>query len=78
MLVNVIANGMFWADEVVMLNGFVAVYRANLDVIVYVVGSSGQNEMMMACVLDTFFDVLTELLKYNIILANAVPLTISI
>lgn len=49
-----------------MLNGYVAVYRANLDVVVYVIGSSGQNELMLTCVLDTFFDVLTELLKYNI------------
>lgn len=53
----------YFEDEVAMLNGYVAVYRANLDLVVYVVGSAGQNEMMLTCVLDTFYDVLTELLK---------------
>lgn len=53
----------YFEDEVAMLNGYVAVYRANLDLIVYVIGSAGQNELMLTCVLDTFFDVLTELLK---------------
>lgn len=47
-----------------MLGGFVAVYRANLDCIVYVVGDAAQNELMLACALDTFYDVLNDLLKY--------------
>lgn len=52
-------------NEVTMLDGYVAIFRANLDCIVYVVGGAQQNEMMLSCVLDTYFDVLTELLKYS-------------
>jgi hypothetical protein len=46
-----------------MLDGYVAVYRANLDVIVYVVGTAAQNELMLMTALDTYFDVLSEVLK---------------
>lgn len=55
---------MYNEDEVAMLNGYVAVYRANLDLIVYVVGTSSQNELVLTCALDTIFDVFSELLKY--------------
>lgn len=59
-----VLNRVYDEDEVAMLNGFVAVYRANLDVIVYVLGTAVQNELMLSCVLDTIYDVFTELLKY--------------
>jgi len=48
-----------------MLNGFLAVYKANLDLIVYVIGGSQQNELMLSCVLDTYFETLSEILKYE-------------
>ncbi len=54
----------FNADEIAMLDGYVSVYRANLDMIVYVVGSAAQNELVLATALDTFFDILSDLLKY--------------
>lgn len=46
-----------------MLDGYVAVFRANLDCIVYVVGGASQNEMMLAAALDTYFETLSEVLK---------------
>lgn len=39
-------------------------YRANLDVILYVVGRPQQNELLLACVLDTLCDTLSEVIKY--------------
>ena len=51
-------------DEVTMLdNGYVAVYRSNLDLFFYVVGRNGENELMLSSVLDTLFDVLAEILR---------------
>ena len=41
-----------------MCEGRIVVYRANLDLLVYVVGASEQNELMLASVLDTFCDAL--------------------
>lgn len=47
-----------------MLNGFIAVYRPNLDVVIYVLGTAQQNELMLSCVLDTIYEVFSEILKY--------------
>lgn len=52
------------SDEVVMCEGKIVVYRTNLDLMIYVVGQPEQNELMLATVLDTFTDVLTDSLKY--------------
>ncbi|PJF17774.1 hypothetical protein PSACC_02411 [Paramicrosporidium saccamoebae] len=49
--------------EVVMCEGRVVVFRANLDLMVYVVGAAEQNELLLSCVLDTFFETLAESLK---------------
>lgn len=47
-----------------MCESRIVVYRANLDVLVYVVGGLEQNELLLACALDTFFDALSEIIKY--------------
>lgn len=54
---------MYDQADIAMLDGFVAVYKANLDVIVYVIGSAQQNELMLMSALDTYFEVLSEVLK---------------
>lgn len=59
-LIGVVQYGV---DGVVMVGGSVAVYRANLDLVVWVVGSSDQNEMVLACALETFYETLSEMLK---------------
>lgn len=51
-------------DEVTTCEGRIVVYRANLDVLLYVVGMPEQSELMLATVLDTYYDVLTEVIKY--------------
>lgn len=50
-------------NEIVMVEGLVAVYRTNLDVFVYVVGGARQNELVLAAVLETYFETLSDLLK---------------
>lgn len=45
--------------------GHIVVYKANLDVILYVVGRPQQTELLLACVLDTLYDTLTEVIKYD-------------
>lgn len=49
-----------------MCEGRIVVYRANLDLLVYVVGASEQNELMLASVLDTFCDALSEVIKFSL------------
>lgn len=48
-----------------MCEGRIVVFRANLDLLVYVAGAPEQNELMLATVLDTYCDVLSELIKYE-------------
>ena len=52
-------------DEVTTCDGTIVVYRANLDIILYVVGKPEQNELLLATVLETYYDVLTEVMKYQ-------------
>jgi hypothetical protein len=47
-----------------MCEGKIAVYRSNLDLLIYVVGAPEQNELALSTVLDTFFDALVEIMKY--------------
>ena len=47
-----------------MIDGYIAVFRCNMDVGVYVLGEPSVNELMLACVLDTIFGSFEELLKY--------------
>lgn len=51
-------------DEVTTCDGTIVVYRANLDIILYVVGKPEQNELLLATVLETYYDVLAEVMKY--------------
>lgn len=48
-----------------MCDGRIVVYRANLDLLMYFVGAPEQNELMLAAILDTYFDTLSEVIKYN-------------
>ena len=45
------------------VGSLVAVYKSNLDLIVYVLGTAIQNELVLSSVLETYFDTLVELLK---------------
>lgn len=49
-----------------MDDGRVALYRVNLDVTVIVVGESDANELLLADLLEAFFEVMLEVLKPQI------------
>ena len=52
------------SHEIMMLDGYVVVYRNNMDVFLYVIGSAEENEVMLATVLASFYDMLHAVLKY--------------
>jgi len=49
--------------EIVMFDGLISVYRNNIDVFFYVVGSAKENELILASVLGAFYDSATILLR---------------
>eukprot|EP00123_Amoebidium_parasiticum_P022035 comp7825_c0_seq1/m.3432 comp7825_c0_seq1/g.3432 ORF comp7825_c0_seq1/g.3432 comp7825_c0_seq1/m.3432 type:complete len:174 (-) comp7825_c0_seq1:150-671(-) len=53
-------------SEIVMFDGVTAVYRSNVDLFFYVVGSSDENELMLMSVLSTFYDAVAILLRNNV------------
>ena len=54
------ANG-----EIVMLENMTVVYKSNLDLFYYVVGSTSQNEIMLVSVLNCLFESLNQILRKN-------------
>ncbi|XP_065052214.1 coatomer subunit zeta-1-like [Rhopilema esculentum] len=52
--------------EIIMLDGFTIVYRSNVDLYFYVMGSSHENELILASVLNAFFDAVNQMLKKNV------------
>lgn len=53
-----------------MIDGFIAVYRCNMDVGLYVLGEPTSNELILSCVLDAVFGSFEELLKYHFFQIN--------
>lgn len=54
------------SNEVMMADGYVAVYRNTQDLFFYVVGSVDENELMLASVLNAYHDALSTLLKQQV------------
>ena len=55
------ANG-----EIIMLDNLTIVYRSNIDLFFYVVGSTSHNEIMLGSVLNCLYDSLNQILRKNI------------
>ncbi|KAI9145026.1 coatomer protein [Paraphysoderma sedebokerense] len=54
-------------NEIILFDNQVVVYRSNIDVIFYVIGSLEENEVMLTTVLNTFYDSIGLVLaKYQI------------
>ncbi|XP_003384880.1 PREDICTED: coatomer subunit zeta-1-like [Amphimedon queenslandica] len=51
--------------EIVMLDGLTAVYRSNVDLLFYVIGSQTENELLLLSVLNGLYDALSQVLKRN-------------
>eukprot|EP00794_Sanderia_malayensis_P017728 gene17728-19500_t len=52
--------------EIIMLEGLTVVYRSNVDLYFYVMGSSHENELILASVLNALYDAVSQMLKKNV------------
>ena len=52
--------------EIIMLEGSVVVYRSNVDLFFYVIGSADENELILAQVLAAFYDAVSAILRDNV------------
>uniref|UniRef100_A0AC35TG56 V-SNARE coiled-coil homology domain-containing protein n=1 Tax=Rhabditophanes sp. KR3021 TaxID=114890 RepID=A0AC35TG56_9BILA len=55
------ANG-----EIILLDGLVSVYRSNVDVFFYVIGSASENELILLQLLNCFYDAMSTILRKNV------------
>jgi len=52
--------------EIIMLEGLTCVYRSNVDLFFYVVGSAQENELILVSVLNCLYDAVSHLLRKNV------------
>ncbi|XP_065655996.1 coatomer subunit zeta-1 isoform X2 [Hydra vulgaris] len=52
--------------EIIMLDGLTVVYRSNVDLYFYVMGSQYENELILVSVLNAFFDAVSTMLRKNV------------
>jgi len=52
--------------EIIMLEGLTCVYRSNVDLFFYVLGSQDENELILGSVLSCLYDACSALLKKNV------------
>ncbi|XP_060950998.1 coatomer subunit zeta-1-like [Limanda limanda] len=53
-------------SEIALLEGLTVVYKSNIDLFFYVIGSSHENELMLIAVLNCLFDSLSQMLRKNV------------
>ena len=52
--------------EIILLDGLVCVYRSNVDLFFYVIGSAQENELILLSVLNCFYDSISTVLRKNV------------
>lgn len=52
--------------EIVMFEGLTCVYRSNIDLYFYVIGSSSENELILVSVLNAFYDCISQILRKSV------------
>uniref|UniRef100_A0A0B7BAJ0 Coatomer subunit zeta n=1 Tax=Arion vulgaris TaxID=1028688 RepID=A0A0B7BAJ0_9EUPU len=52
--------------EIIMFEGLTCVYKSNVDLFFYVIGSSQENELILASVLNAFYDSISQILRKNV------------
>uniref|UniRef100_A0A1L8DVP2 Coatomer subunit zeta n=4 Tax=Phlebotominae TaxID=7198 RepID=A0A1L8DVP2_9DIPT len=52
--------------EIIMLDGLTSVYKSNVDLFFYVMGSTHENELILMSVLNCLFDSVSMILKKNV------------
>eukprot|EP00045_Choanoeca_perplexa_P000549 m.14931 g.14931 ORF g.14931 m.14931 type:complete len:173 (-) comp10379_c0_seq1:165-683(-) len=50
-------------SEIVMFDGITCVYKSNIDLFFYVYGSSSENELLLANVLNTYYEAIAMILR---------------
>uniref|UniRef100_A0A8C5NUE8 Coatomer subunit zeta n=1 Tax=Jaculus jaculus TaxID=51337 RepID=A0A8C5NUE8_JACJA len=59
-------------SEIAFLGGMTIVYKSSIDLFLYVVGSSHENELMLMSVLTCLFDSLSHILSFMWVLENSI------
>ncbi|ELU00183.1 hypothetical protein CAPTEDRAFT_169846 [Capitella teleta] len=52
--------------EIIMLEGLTCIYRSNVDLFFYVIGSQSENELILASVLNCLYDAVNTMLRKNV------------
>ncbi|KAI9365860.1 clathrin adaptor complex small chain-domain-containing protein [Pilaira anomala] len=52
--------------EVILYDNQVVLYRSNIDIFFYVVGSMEENELILLSMLNAFYDAVSTLLRYQV------------
>lgn len=52
--------------EIIMLDGLTVVYKSNVDLFFYVMGSTQENELILLSVLNCLYDSISIILKKNV------------
>lgn len=58
------SSSLYIAGEVILYDNQVVLYRSNIDVFFYVVGSMEENELILLSMLNAFYDAVSTLLRY--------------
>ncbi|ORZ21222.1 Longin-like domain-containing protein [Absidia repens] len=52
--------------EIILYENQVVLYRSNIDIYFYVVGSAEENELILSGMFNTFYDAVSSLLRYQV------------
>uniref|UniRef100_A0A915E0G8 Coatomer subunit zeta n=1 Tax=Ditylenchus dipsaci TaxID=166011 RepID=A0A915E0G8_9BILA len=52
--------------EIILLDGLICVYRTNVDLFFYVIGSAQENELILVSVLNGLYDSISTVLRKNV------------
>merc|ERR1712059_95549 len=52
--------------EIIMLDGLNCLYKSNVDLFFYVVGSGQENELLLMSVLDCLYNSVSQILRKNV------------
>uniref|UniRef100_A0A914CN26 Coatomer subunit zeta n=1 Tax=Acrobeloides nanus TaxID=290746 RepID=A0A914CN26_9BILA len=53
-------------SEIILLDGLICVYRSNVDLFFYVIGSAQENELILVSVLNCLYDSVSTVLRKNV------------
>ncbi|EYC30636.1 hypothetical protein Y032_0005g2765 [Ancylostoma ceylanicum] len=55
-----------FSAEIILLDGVTCIYRSNVDLYMYVLGSSRENELVLESLLNCLFDAISTVLRKNV------------